>query len=183
MKAPALLVAVSLALSLVACASPDPPKLTPVSVALTGISAASMDVNVKLDAENPNRIDLSARSVTAKLTLDGKIDVGTFKVVTPIKLPAQKTTRIDVPLSAKWSELATVISLGAQSRDVPYDIDGTVEMGGDTFHVEVPFHVKGTLTHEQLVNAALSSLPRLPGLPGLPGLPDLPGLPGLPVQR
>ncbi len=168
MKAPALLAALTLTLG--ACARPDPPKLTPISAALTGISATSMDVDLELDAYNPNRIDLSARNVTAKLTLDGKIDVGTMNVATPIKLPAGKTTRIHVPLSAKWRELASVALLAAQKRSVPYDIDGTVEMGGDTFHVEVPFHVKGTLTHEQIVKAAVSSLPRIPGLPAIPGL-------------
>lgn len=169
MKAPALLAA--LALSLAACARPDPPELTPISASLTGISAASMDVEVKLDAHNPNRIDLSARTVTAKLTLDGKVDVGTFKVATPFKLPAQKTTRLDVPLSAKWRELASVAALALENRPIPYDIDGTVEMGGDTFHVDVPFHVKGTLTHDQLVKVAIGSLPKIPGLPAIPMLP------------
>jgi LEA14-like dessication related protein len=169
MKAHALLAA--LTLSLAGCAKPEPPQLTPVAVALTGISSSGMDVLVKLDAHNPNRIDLSGRRVSAKLTLDGKVDGGTVRADTPFTLPAQKTTRLDMPLSVQWSNVAGVAALAMGNRPIPYRIEGTVEMGGDTIHIDVPFRVEGTLAHDEIVKAALGSLPKIPGIPGLPALP------------
>ena len=49
---------------------------------------------------------------------------------------------------------------------MPYDVDGTVELGGDSLSVDLPFQLSGTITHEQMVQAALGSLPKglLPSL-------------------
>ncbi|MFO0754950.1 MAG: LEA type 2 family protein [Byssovorax sp.] len=170
-KVPFTALAFTAAVFAAACVRPDPPKLTPVSATLVSISPTSMDVSVELDAENPNSIDLSARSVSAKLTLDGRIDAGSVNVAVPIKLPARKTTRFSAPLSVKWRELTSVAMLVAQNRPVPYEVDGTVEVGGESLNVDLPFKIKGTVTHEQLVKAALGSLPKIPGLPGIPALP------------
>jgi len=152
---------------LVACARPDPPKLTPLSVKITAITPLSIDVDLKIEAENPNSSALSARSVTATITLDDRYVVGTVTLPHAIKLPAHKKTILDVPVSSRWKDLSGLATLAAAGKDIPYKVDGTVELGGDTLHLDVPFHVAGTLTREQLLQATLSSLPKIPGL--LPG--------------
>lgn len=169
MKVAAL--ASALALALCSCSRPEPPRVTPVSASLISISTLGMDVNLKLDAENPNDSELSARSLTAKVTLDGKYEVGTVNVPSQIKLPPKKKTRIDVPASLKWSEIASVAALATQKRDVPFQVDGTMAVGGESLHLDVPFHLTGLLTHDQIVKAAISSIPKIPGIPALPGLP------------
>ena len=60
----------------VACAKPEPPKLTPKQASVTGVSLAGVELRLQMDATNPNGFDLSTRSVTAKVVLDGKYDVG-----------------------------------------------------------------------------------------------------------
>ena len=159
--------AAAAALVLVACAKPDPPRLTPLSARITAISPVGMDVDLKLEAENPNGIDLTGREVKATITVDNRIVLGTVTVPNRIKLPAHQKTAIDVPVSSRWQDLSGLVGLVTAGKDVPYKVDGTVEIGGDSLNVTVPFHVAGTVTREQLMQATLNSLPRIPGL--LPG--------------
>jgi LEA14-like dessication related protein len=154
------------ALALAACSRPEPPTLTPVRATVTAVTAAGIDLRVRLDAYNPNGIDLSTRTVKANVMLDGKYDVGSVTVPTPLKLPAKKRTQLDVPLSVKWHDLTGIASLAASNRGVPYQLDGTVALGGDTLNVDVPFRMDGTITHEQIVQAVNNSLPKLQ-LPGV----------------
>lgn len=154
------------ALSLVACSRPEPPTLKPEVAAVTAVTAQGIDLRVQIQAYNPNSIDLTTRSMKATVLLDGKIDVGTVTVPTPLKLPAKKWTRIDAPLSVKWQDLTSIAALAAQSRGVPYQVNGTVAIGGETLNVDVPFRLTGTITQEQLVTVIGNSLPGLP-LPGL----------------
>ena len=82
-----------------------------------------------------------------------------------VSLPAQKRTRIDVPLSVKWTDLSGLLVLAASNRGVPYELDGTVELGGESLSVDVPFKMGGTIPHDELVKATIKSLPKIPGLP------------------
>jgi LEA14-like dessication related protein len=148
------------------CSRPEPPHLTPESATVTAVSAAGIDLQVRLDAHNPNKIALSTRSVKASVVLDGKYDVGTVTVAAPLTLPAEKHTRLDVPLSVKWRDLSGIAALAMQSRGVPYQVDGTVSLGVDAINFDVPFRMGGTITHEQLMHAVANSLPNL-GIPGL----------------
>ena len=161
------LIAAAAAFALIACARPDPPKLTPLSARVTSITPLALNVDLKIEAENPNSSALSARSVTATITLDDRYVVGTVTVPHAINLPAHQKTTLAVPVSSRWKDLSGLASLAAAGKDIPYKVDGTVDLGGDTLHVEVPFHMGGTITREQLLQATLNSLPKIPGL--LPG--------------
>src|SRR5262249_25974506 len=146
------------AAALFGCARPEPPRITPEKATVTNVSAAGIDLRVRLDAYNPNSIGLSAKSVEATVTPDHSVQVGTVQVSHPMKLPAGKHVDIDVPLSIQWSNVTGVARLAQSNRSVTYDVDGTVELG-DSLSVAVPFKLQGVVTHEQLVQAALSSIP------------------------
>ena len=45
---------------------------------------------------------------------------------------------------------------------ISLDIDGTLEMGGSLLHVGVPFHLDGSIPHQQIVGAMVHSMPMLP---------------------
>jgi type II secretory pathway component PulM len=47
------------------CTTPQPPQLTPQSAAITSVDIAGFDMRVKMDAFNPNGVELSIQSVTA----------------------------------------------------------------------------------------------------------------------
>lgn len=155
------------ALTLAACSRPEPPTLTPEAAAVTGITTQGIDLRVQIGVYNPNGSDLSTRSLKAAVRLDGRYDLGTVTVPAPLKLPAKQRTRLDVPLTAKWKDVAGIAALAAQGRGIPYEVDGTVAIGGETLNVDVPFRLTGTMTQDQLVQAVQRSLPGLP-LPGLP---------------
>jgi LEA14-like dessication related protein len=142
-----------------ACSKPAPPTLTPEKVVVTRVDLAGIDVDVVVDATNPNSVDLSASGVSSHLVVDRTHDVGTVTVPKSITLPAGKTTKVDVPVSLRWSDVGLLAQLAAGSGAVPYTIDGKLEMGGDLVHVGVPFHLEGILTHEQIVGAVMNSLP------------------------
>ena len=152
------------ALVLVACSKPQPPRLTPLSAKVTAISTQGLDVALKLEADNPNDSAITARSLTATITLDGRYVLGTVTVPHNINLPPHQKTVLDVPVSSRWKDLAGLTTLAMAGKDVPYKIDGKVELGGDMVSIDVPFQVGGTVTREQLAQAALSSLPKIPGL-------------------
>jgi LEA14-like dessication related protein len=167
----ALAAALVLPLAASACKKPEPPTLTPEQGKITSLSTEGIGLTARFDAYNPNDLELAAKAVQAHVVLDGKVDLGTLRVPTGVRLPAKKHTTIDVPLSVKWSDLGALARLALEPRAIPFTIDGSVELGGDSFSVNVPYTIKGTITHEQLVSAARSSLPKIPGLPQIPGLP------------
>lgn len=147
-----------------ACSKPEPPTLVPKEAQVTAVSPAGLSVLVRMEATNPNRVTLSAQSVTGKAKLDGKWDLGTVTITKPIVLPPNVPTMIDVPLTMPWKDMTTIGALASAPGPVPYVIEGTVTVGGEKLNVELPFSISGTITREQVVNAALRSLPTIPGL-------------------
>jgi hypothetical protein len=162
MRIVALVSFVLLALSgFCACSKPSPPTLTPLRASVTGVDALGVRLDLELSAANPNTVDLSARSVTAHVVVDRKLDLGTVTLPDAVTLPAGKSTKLSVPVSVAWTDLGALAQLAASSAAVPFTVDGTVEMGGDLLHVAVPFHIDGSVSHDELVHAALGSLPSL----------------------
>lgn len=163
-RAPLLVVTALLA---AACSKPEPPRITPKEARVTAVGPAGLDVVVSVEAVNPNRVTLTARSVTGKAKLDGRWDLGAVTMEKPVVLPPGTPTTIDVPMTMPWKDVGSLGVLAASPRPVPFVFDGTVSIGGERLNLELPFSVSGTVTREQLASAALRSLPGLPGLPGL----------------
>lgn len=153
-----------LAAPLLGCSRPEPPTLVPKSAVVTALSPAGIDMRLELDATNPNSFPLVAQSVTAKVRFDGRYDMGTTTLSTPLDITAGGTTTLRVPVSVPWSNVAPLFGLAASGADVTYDIDGTVVVGGSSLHVSLPFTASGKVTHDQIVKATVRSLPVIPGL-------------------
>jgi LEA14-like dessication related protein len=152
-----LRVAVAIA-ALSGCSKPSPPTIVPEKVVVTRIDLAGIALDLSMSATNPNDVDLSASDVSAHLVVE-KHDVGTMTLPRTITLPAGKTTKLDVPVTMKWSDVGLVAQLAASSGSVPYTVDGTLDMGGSLLHVGVPFRFEGTITHAQIAGAMMNSLP------------------------
>jgi hypothetical protein len=157
--------AIALAILLVACSRPKPPTITPQKAVVTAIGPSGIDMSVELLLHNPNSVDISARSVSASAVLDGKYAMSPVTVPRGLTLPARADAPLAVPMTLAWNDVSALVTLAGTKRSIPYEVDGTVSLGGDLVHVDVPFHLSGVVTHEQLVAATLNSLPRaLPGL-------------------
>jgi LEA14-like dessication related protein len=149
--------------AVLACSKPEPPTITPKSAEVTGITPAGVDMKVSLEVKNPNGFDISARKMTAKLTLD-RYDLGNVSSPSAITIPAKGSTTFDTPVSMKWNDIAPIAAVAATQADVPYKVDGTVTLGGERVNFDVPFHLEGKIPHDQIVKATLQSLPKIPGL-------------------
>lgn len=146
------------------CSKPEPPKLVPKEVQVTAIGPAGASLLLRLEATNPNGYELAARSVTGKAMLDGKWELGTVTIAKPLALPPKVPILIDVPMTLPWTDLKALTALGAATGPVPYVVEGTVTIGGERLNVDLPFSLSGTVTREQVIGAALKSLPAIPGL-------------------
>lgn len=165
-----VLVAASVVASTAACSRPKAPQLTPQEAQITSVDVNGFDMRVKIDAFNPNGFPLAVRTVSAHVIVDGTQDLGTVTALQPINLPANAHTILDVPMNVKWKGIGGLATIAASKRPVPYVLDGTASVGGESLNVDVPFKLQGVLTAEQLQQAAVKSLQNIPGLQGLPGL-------------
>ncbi|MBX3207344.1 MAG: LEA type 2 family protein [Labilithrix sp.] len=147
-----------------ACSKPEPPKLVPKEAKVTAVGPAGLDLLLRIEATNPNRMTLSAQAVTGKATLDGKWALGTVTVAQPIVLPPNTPTMIDVPMKLPWTDVRTLGALALATGPVPYTVEGTVAIGGEKLSFDLPFKLAGTITREQIAGAALKGMPAIPGL-------------------
>jgi LEA14-like dessication related protein len=141
------------------CSKPAPPTIVPEQATMTSLDMLAVHLDVALTATNPNAIDLPVRDVTARIVVGQKYDLGTATIPDAVTLPAGKSTKLDVPVSVKWTDMSALAQLAATSAAIPFTVDGTVDLGGDLLAVSVPFHIAGVVSHDQLVGAALNSLP------------------------
>jgi LEA14-like dessication related protein len=155
-----LLLAAVLAVS--SCKKPEPPVITPKESTIVAVDPTGVRVLVRVEAQNPNGIGLTVQSVTGRVVLDGRYDLGEVTVSEPVSLPPRSTTTVEVPLQARWPDLATLGILAAANRAVPYTVDATARIGGERIAVNVPFRLQGVVTADYLVQAAMRSLPPLP---------------------
>jgi LEA14-like dessication related protein len=147
-----------------ACQKPEPPHITPKEARIVAVGPKGLEILLRVEATNPNRMTLSAQSFTGKAKLDGKWDMGSVTIAKPVVLPPNVPTMIDVPMTMPWTDLQALGALASAARPVPYVIDGTVAIGGESFNVNVPFAINGTITREQIAGAAIKALPSIPGL-------------------
>ena len=145
----------------VACSGSEPqkPTLTPERVSVTEISPTGIELLAEVAVDNPNAVDLEARSVSANVVLDGKHDLGTIEVPHKVELPSEQRTRLSVPLVMDWKDVVVVTALVALNKNVPFDVDGSVNVGGDVINVSLPFELSGTMTQEQLLQAVAKPPP------------------------
>jgi hypothetical protein len=145
-----------------ACGRPKPPTISPERGELTSIGPAGIQLRLQLAVDNPNHIDLSARSVTGKVVLHGKYDLGTVTVSQPFQLPAGQRSHLTVPMTVALSDAPAILGLVATNRSLPYDVNGSLNVGAESFNVTLPFHLSGEFSHEQLLKAMVNSLPAFP---------------------
>jgi LEA14-like dessication related protein len=103
--------------------------------------------------------------MTATVKLDGKWELGPITIAKPVVLPPTTPTMVEVPLTLPCSDLSALVSIAAQTRAIPYVVQGTVRVGGERLNVDVPFGVTGEITPAQLAAAAAKSLPPIPNAP------------------
>ena len=154
-----------LVMILAACSKPEPPTIEPEGAVVKAVTPQGLDVEMTIDAYNPNSVPLIARSVTARVKLDDRIDLGEVVVPTKVEVPAKKHEKIVAPVSVKWADASAVAIMAATRESVPFSIEGTASVGIDEVNFDIPFTTSGTLTREQLVQMGMQNRPKFPKLP------------------
>jgi LEA14-like dessication related protein len=176
--------AFSVAFATAGCNKPAPPQITPVRATLAAVTPAGVNLLVDLDAANPNRFELTAQSLTAKVTLDHQYTVAdTTTAGKTVTIPPKDHASLLMPVQLLWADMPALAALAANPDGVPNEVDGAVTIGGESLHVSVPFHLEGTFTQTELANMLRRSMPAMPGArPGMrSGTPMQPGTrPGMP---
>ncbi len=148
----------ALALALLGCQKPEPPKITPHAARVVGVGPGSLSLIVELDVQNPNPFPLVARSVSGKLTAGDGIELGTGHAEPNGSIPAKGSALVPSQMSVRLANLAALAPMALSNKPVPYVFQGTASIGGETLNLDVPFSVKGELTREQLLDAGLRGL-------------------------
>jgi LEA14-like dessication related protein len=146
------------AMVLVSCSKPVPPTLTPKQATVTSITPLGLNLQLTFDATNPNAFALSAQQLTGTVSLAGH-PLGTVSVPQAITLPPNATTTMQAAIAAQWLDLASVgqaLVTGAQT--IPYTVDGTVTVGGNSLNVALPYHMEGQITAADLKRAVGNSI-------------------------
>ena len=136
---------------------PTPPHITPRAAAVTSASTAGLGLRVDLVANNPNRIDVTVRSIDVRVSLAGR-DLGLTR------LPSRQDVPLSVNVTAPWSDLPGILFTTALNENVPYHLDGTAHVGAGRFTLDVPFAVDSTMPRSVLTGAVSNSVPSLPSL-------------------
>ena len=128
---------------------------------MKSISLAGLKLDVQVDATNPNGSELTAQKVSGKVTMNGQ-PLGTIEVPENVTLPAKATTAITATLDSPWQNVQMLAPLAASGKPIPYSVDGSVTVGGAKINVDLPYHLDGVITPQQMRAAIAASLP--PGL-------------------
>ena len=157
-----------LSLLMVGCSKPKPPTIKPDKTQITSVKPKGVTVRVTLDVHNPNDFALTVRSVKATILLGGQTKLGPVDKPHGVSLPANVSTKVDFDLEASWELAAELAGLATLGPTIPYEVDGTVNVGGDRLNLDLPFKIKGQVSQAQLIAAGLKGIPSIPGLPNLP---------------
>lgn len=153
-----LLMAIFAALSLIACAKPEPPQVTARAIRVNAVGPVGLDLVLELDVYNPNSFELRARSVEGVVVLSGGQELGRGRAIPDKPIAAKKTETVVSTLSVPWASLNALLPLAAADQPIPYKFVGTASIGGKSLNVNVPFELAGALTRAELLEMGMRGL-------------------------
>lgn len=139
----------------VACSKPKPPELTPRSAQVSAVRPDGVELELVLDARNPNSFPLVCSSVTASFELQNGTPLGSGSTAQAFTIPAEGGAPITAQLNVRWTSFSALAPYALARQPVPYRLRGTARLGGEHLNVDVPFSIDGQLSEQQVVAAGL----------------------------
>jgi LEA14-like dessication related protein len=93
-----------------------------------GPSAEGLNIVVHLTVDNDNPFDIEIRNVRAQVTLEGRWALPTIDAPQKRWLPANKRSRVAVPITIPWGTLPGVLAATASQSEVAYRIRGRADV-------------------------------------------------------
>jgi LEA14-like dessication related protein len=131
------------------------PTIAAETVTVTSVDTNAMKLSLSLTVLNSNSRDLPVQDVAVKVALGGMAlgggyDSGVLKLPLTATLAAGKSTQVVVPVELPWKDSAVMFQLAATPEPVRLTAEGHVELAGQSSQLWVPFHVEGSVAHEQV---------------------------------
>jgi len=146
-----------LLVSLLACARPQPPRVSPRVVRVAAVSPAGIDLDVQLGVHNPNGFALSAEAVSGTLYVGREQRLGHGEARPKQPILANSDGVVASRVHIDWADVTALLPLLGEER-VPYEFRGDVTLGGESLNVSLPFSLAGELTRAELIQAGLRGL-------------------------
>lgn len=113
-------------------------------VTLRPVSFTEMNLLLDLDVQNPNRFDLTFKTFEYTIRLGGE-EVGNGRLEKALLIPSSATTRIQVPVAARFKDLSGCLKAILTKDDLPYKIEGKVTVKTVLGSRQFPFSNEGRI--------------------------------------
>ncbi len=113
-------------------------------VALQPLSLSRMSLLLDIDVQNPNRFDLNFKSFEYTVYLKNE-EIGNGRMEKEFLIPSTETTRIQVPVAARFKDLSGSLKAILTERNVPYKIEGKVFVKTSFGSRQFPFSSEGRI--------------------------------------
>jgi LEA14-like dessication related protein len=147
----------ALVLFLLACATPEPPRVSPRVVQVAAVSPGGIDLDVQLGVHNPNSFSIAAKAVSGTLYVGRTQRLGHGEAQLEQPIGARSDAIVSTRVHIAWADVAALLPLLDDDR-VPYDFRGDVTLGGESLNLTLPFSLGGELTRAELIQASLRGL-------------------------
>ena len=103
-----------------------------------------MDLRIGLEAQNPNRFDLTLRSFEYTVYLNRE-EVGGGRMEKEVRIPSLSVTRLEIPLVAKFRNFSGSLKAIITGEDLPYRIEGKADVKTVFGSLHFPFSKEGRI--------------------------------------
>ncbi len=139
-----ILLLFAFSISLMSCAHLilQNPSFTLRKVSLSQISFTESNLLLDLDAQNPNRYNLTLKTFECVIYLKDE-EIGNGRLEKEILIPSASTTRIQVPLNVKYKDLKEILKVLFSEHDLPYKLEGNANVSSVFGSLTFPFSKDG----------------------------------------
>jgi len=111
---------------------------------LTLHDMAVLKALLTVEVQNPNRFSLQFQSLEYRFFLDGR-ESAKGKYAEPFEVPPSSTEEVAIPLTIGFNDLGSHLKKVIKGKDIPYRIEGTLQLKALWGSLAIPFNKKGTL--------------------------------------
>ncbi len=135
--------------------------MAPLAISVVGVDPGGILLRMRLSVHNPNDFALHAESVSGDLFLgEPPRRLGQGQARPGQAIAAGGSAQVSTQLRVVWQDLPSMTSLLGRAQ-IPYSFVGNARLGGGSFHLSLPFELRGSITSQQLLQATVRGLPPL----------------------
>ena len=121
----------------------EKPALSVKEILVDQISSGDLHITLKVEAENPNRFDLTMTALDYTFSLDNR-EVGRGSLAQEVKLPASAKSTVELPVTARLSPTGGLLKSIFSARESVYKIEGTARVSTAIGATTFPFTRTGS---------------------------------------